>query len=202
MTQIKRVYWDACVFIKHLSPKSDPKTKSILDGIDEVVAEAEAGRTVIITSSITRIEVLDCKIPLSGEALYLKFLRREIVQEYDVDPRIGNAAHDIRVFYQQKGHTLSVADSIHIATACLRQADELFTLEGTGKNPKMTALSGRIADRWDLTICAPRASMARLFPLRPSDTDKAATNSPDEQPPTEVPSIEVATIEKRDDEKT
>lgn len=181
MTQIKRVYWDACVFIKHLSPKADPKAKSILDGIDEVVADAEAGRTVIITSSITRIEVLDCNISPGSEALYLKFLRREIVQEYDVDPRIGNAAHDIRAFYQKKGHTLSVSDSIHIATACLREADELFTLEGTGKNPKMTALSGRIADRWNLTICAPRASMARLFPLRAPDAEEAAPGSPERE---------------------
>src|SRR5947209_2859175 len=103
MATTSRIYWDACIFIKHISSKSEPKSKSILDGIDEIINEAENGRAIIITSSITRVEVLDCNIPPNGEALYLKFLRREIVQEFDVDPRIATAAHDIRAFYRKQG---------------------------------------------------------------------------------------------------
>ncbi len=168
MTEIKRVYWDACIFIKHISTKPgvpSVQDKLIIDGIDEVINEAENGRMIIVTSSLTRVEVLDCKIPPDGVTRYLKFLRREIVQEYDVDPRIGNAAHDIRAFYRKVGRSLSVPDAIHVATACLRGAIELHTLDGSGKSPKMTALSGRIADRWDLTICTPRPTTGRLFPF-------------------------------------
>src|SRR5437764_6993741 len=155
MTESRRIYWDACIFIKHISPKSAPVNKTILEGIDEIVSEAENGQVIIVTSTITRIEVLDCKIPKDGETRYLKFLRREIVQEIDVDPKIASAAHDIRSFYKLKGDNLSVADVTHIATACLRQAVEMHTLEGTGNKPKLTALSGRIAYRWDLTISTP-----------------------------------------------
>jgi predicted nucleic acid-binding protein len=181
----------------------------ILDGIDEVVDQAEKGEAYILTSSITRIEVLECNLPPGAEGKYLKFLRREIVQEFDVDPRIARAAHDIRAFYQKKGHTLSVADSIHIATACMRNAEELFTLEGTGKNPKMTALTGRIADRWDLTICTPRASMGRLFTLRATDAQKREMTPDGEvnetlpSVPTELPpqSKALPPMEKTDDKE-
>jgi predicted nucleic acid-binding protein len=179
MTTIRLVYWDACVFIKHMAPKSKPDDKAIIEGIDELMDEAEKGRALIITSSITRAEVLDCNIPSDGQTKYRKFMRREIVQEYDVDPRIADAAHDIRSHYRKLGRDLNVADSIHIATACLREARQMFTLDGTGKKPGLIAMSGNIADRWNLEICAPRALMGRLFPFTP-DSEASAQEPKDD----------------------
>jgi len=119
------------------------------------------------------VEVLDCNIPQDGETKYRKFLQRTIIQEFDVDPRIADAAHQIRAHYRKIGREVSVPDSVHIATACIKGAHQLFTLDGTGKKPGMISLSGRIADRWDMEICAPRAMMGRLFPFT-ADVDVAA----------------------------
>lgn len=190
MTTFRKVYWDACVFIAHISRVG---AKSVLDGIDEVIEEAEQGRAVVLTSSITRIEVLDCKIDDANKHLFPAFLRRsDVVQEFDVDIRIASAAHDIRDFYRREGHNITLGDCIHVATACSKEADEMFTLDGSGKKRGLIALSGRIADRWDMPIYPPRAINARLFTIAktrptvvaPEDSKQKAIGPPEE--PVEV----------------
>jgi predicted nucleic acid-binding protein len=153
-------YWDACIFLHLLSdPVKDP---AVIEGIEDTIKSAERGDSVILTSIITRIEVLRAKLTDEQADRFLRLREREFVQWVNVDPRIASVAHDIRSFYVAKSPGKAppwTPDCIHLATAIVFEVGEMHTLDGSGKRKRpidLLTLNGNVMDgKYPLTIQKP-----------------------------------------------
>jgi predicted nucleic acid-binding protein len=137
-------YWDTCIFLHWLS---DPvKDRAVVDGIEDIVKMSERGDATIFTSTITRIEVLRSRLSDDAAEAFVKLFPRA-VEWVNVDPRIAALAHDIRNFYSEPGkREMGTPDCIHLATAIIYEADEMNTLDGSGKKRRhdLIPLSGDV----------------------------------------------------------
>jgi predicted nucleic acid-binding protein len=162
------VYWDTCVFLAWIKGESrSPEEES---GIRQCVDEAKAGHVLIVTSDITRVEVLDCRFDTAEQSkAFASFLHRPEVGCLPVDNRVALLAHEIRDYYQQcaaqnEDRTLRTPDAIHLATAIHYEAYEMHTFDNGKRDSKslgLLGLSGDVAGR-HLTICKPRSAQLRM----------------------------------------
>jgi predicted nucleic acid-binding protein len=132
-----------------------------MDGIAYVVEEWEKGGVVLVTSSITRVEVLDCELPGDAPERFRRALSRTTVHIVDVTRPVSNLAHEIRAHYQS-GATFKVKtpDAIHLATAIGMECDAFLTFDGksskTGRVRRLLKLAPVVAGAYPLNIQAPR----------------------------------------------
>jgi predicted nucleic acid-binding protein len=160
----KKYYWDACIFIAWLT-EDDHQPGAVMDGIEKVVAEVQANEAILITSFLTKSEVLECKLNPKARELFNKIFQRRNVQVAQGDRRVGDLAAEIRNHYEQRGASLSVPDSIHLASAIVYGADEFHTLDGAGKRKRksdLLPLDGNVAGH-NLRICVPEARQMSLL---------------------------------------
>ncbi|MCP4368882.1 MAG: type II toxin-antitoxin system VapC family toxin [Deltaproteobacteria bacterium] len=135
------VYWDACVWISLLTnSKCDTFEQA---GIDEVIRMVDSNEITLITSVITRIEILRGKVTDNITNKYLHTLENNpSVEEIEVHRYIAQKAHEIRSYYKKEGRNISTPDVIHIATAISENADELHTFDGDGKKNGLLDYNG------------------------------------------------------------
>lgn len=149
------LYWDACIFIAWLTDElREPDEKA---GIKELVELIHNNNAILLTSSITRIEVLDCTLSDSAKQIFSKLFQRKNFQEQAVNSRVASLAHDIRNFYQKEDKdaiNIKVPDAIHLATAIHYGAEKFYTFDGK-KRRGLLRLSGNVAGH-NLIICEPR----------------------------------------------
>ena len=131
----RTVYWDACIFIAWLKGEERPN-KADLDGITYLVEEWDEGRLTIVTSTITRIEVLDSTLTVDQATQFALSLRRSTLRVIGVMTPIADIAHALRDFYTSP--RLSTPDAIHLATAIAAECDAFFTFDGTDTSKKKT----------------------------------------------------------------
>lgn len=161
-----KYYWDAPVWLGWLLedfPEAD------MQGLHEVVAEADSGNAVIVTSTIVRGEVLPSTMDADARTRFEGFLKRSNVLEAAVDPRISTLMGELRDYYKvQKDagkitKALGGMDAVHLATAIHYDVDEFHTFDsgGKGKQLGLLGLSGNVAGH-TLIICKPRLGQRRL----------------------------------------
>ncbi|MGA7563276.1 MAG: type II toxin-antitoxin system VapC family toxin [Desulfobaccales bacterium] len=139
MDKTKRIYWDSCIFIALIADeKRNPGETS---GISDVVQEVDANKITLVTSVISRVEVLrDLGIDRDK---YINVLKRPNIQETEVNKTIAQMAGDIRHQFQVAGICkLTTPDAIHLATAIYAEVDEFHTFDGEGRQPGLIDLSG------------------------------------------------------------
>lgn len=127
------IYWDACIFIAWIrnEVRHDPRD---LDGIAYFVGEWEASRLVIVTSTITRTEVLDSSLNAEQAAKFRLLMRRSAIQVEAVTGPVADLSHDLRNFYASP--RLTTPDAIHVATAIAADCDTLHTFDGVDPSNK------------------------------------------------------------------
>jgi|SRR3954468_10874151 predicted nucleic acid-binding protein len=160
MSGIKKlpvIYWDSCIYITWLM---DDKTygEATLAAISERLRENAAGKNMVITSTITLIEVLACKIPQDAERQFRQSFRGGDQIAYDVDAAIALKARELRAHYlTTSGRKLATPDAIHLATAIVYNADYLYTFDD--KLLKLTKDSAVVG----MEICHPFVEQASLI---------------------------------------
>ena len=138
-----------------------------MDGIYECVQDVEAGRTRIITSVLTRIEVFETDLEQSIRDKYSRLLSRRCCQVVDNDLRVSNLAREIREYYVRQSQLdglpgLTTPDAVHLATAIHYRADAFWTFdEGKQGGRSLLALNGNVAG-YTLFISKPVAYQFRL----------------------------------------
>lgn len=149
------IYWDTCVWISLLTnAKCDTFEQS---GIDEVIRMVDNNEITLITSVITRIEILRGKITDNIANQYLDTLKNNPnIEEIEVHRYIAQKAHEIRSFYKHEGKNISTPDVIHIATAIQENADELHTFDGEGRKRGLLDYNGEDGVN-NLKIIKPKA---------------------------------------------
>ncbi|MBI1813752.1 MAG: type II toxin-antitoxin system VapC family toxin [Deltaproteobacteria bacterium] len=164
------VYWDSCIFIAWL--KDEHRANPLdMDGIAYLVDEWDAGRLVIATSTITRIEVLDSRLMSEQAAQFQACLRRSTIRVDGVTSAVADLAHQIRDHYPTP--RITTPDAIHLATAIAIPCETFFTFDGADpvdkKVRKILPLGPTIAGRHTLDTKAPRrpVSSQGVLPLLP-----------------------------------
>ena len=166
-------YFDTCIFLHWLVDQ--PKDAAVIDGIEEIILTAEKRKSItIVTSTITRIEVLKSKMGTAAADMFSRMLGQFVVQSANVDPLVADVAHEIRDYYHSLNPPLKLKtpDCIHLATAIVYECDEMNTLDGSGIHQRpheLIALSGKIAGgKYSLEIKKPVRSPGLLqFPPSP-----------------------------------
>lgn len=105
-------YWDSNCFLGWFNKEPDKYPK-----LEPIVALAEAGKIVIVTSTITLVEVFKIKgkppIQKSDENTIQEFFDQPFISLRDVTPMIGKKARDLLFKYSW----LHPYDATHAATA-------------------------------------------------------------------------------------
>ncbi len=126
MADLKRIYWDACIWISFIN--GDPKAA---ERCKHLIEQARAGHISIWTSSLSLAEVFRKKcedklstLPESGDLDFEKFIEQDFLYEVQLDHDVGTMARRLlRKHPQLKKPT----DAIHLATAVLYDLDEFHT---------------------------------------------------------------------------
>ena len=129
----RTVYWDSCIFIAWLKDEQRPNPLDI-DGVTYLIEEWDAGRLIVVTSTITRIEVLDSHFSAEQRAQFQACLRRSTIRVEGVTSPIADLAHDIRDHYAPP--LIATPDAIHLATAIAGGCESFFTFDGTDPSKK------------------------------------------------------------------
>ena len=143
----KIIYWDACIYLAWLKEEVAAHGKESIEAIRQITKENFEQRAIIITSTITFVEVLSASLSEDQERQF----RRSFSQFHiarDVDPPVAMKARDFRNNFLKKGRgkTLATPDAIHIATASIYKA-EFWTLDDGKKDKK--ARIHRIKSHWN-----------------------------------------------------
>jgi predicted nucleic acid-binding protein len=159
----KKIYWDSCIFLAWFY--NEPNEPSVVDGIEEMVRDIDNNRAKLITSIITRTELLESRMDDTARARFATLFQRRNVLMINLDHRISDLSHDIRDYYDQRGEKLTTPDCQHLATAIIHKVDFLYTLDGSGKKKKGTLLrlNGVVAGKHALKILKPHACQSNLF---------------------------------------
>lgn len=161
-------YWDSCLFIAWLKDEQRPTGE--MDGVREIIQRSQRKEVKIVTSVLTKVEVLSGHIPVGLNTLFSGVMKR--IHPISMDIKVADLAHDLRDHYsnnrsQHGGKILSTPDAIHLATAILYRVTEFHTFDrdGDAKHLGLLPLSGDVGGH-RLTICKPQARNPQLD-LRP-----------------------------------
>lgn len=149
-------YWDANVFLAWL--KDERRKPGEMEGLTEVVSMVDRQEAILMTSVLTRTEVLESTLPNNAQNLFSKIFYKPNIVSVDLTAPISDLAHSIRDHYRRNSKSLKVPDSVHLATAIHHKVDELHTFDEDDLIP----LSGNIAGN-KLIICKPKGMQGVLF---------------------------------------
>jgi predicted nucleic acid-binding protein len=157
----RKIYWDNTCWLAWLNGEGvDVWPLAVVQGIKDVVAEVEANKAILFTSTITRGEIYQGKLSQAQRDMFARLMRRRNVVEINADSRIMDKASNIREHHDNKTEKrkISTPDATHLATAILYGADEFQTMDGLQKGGsnrrKLIALSGNVAGH-DLKVIQP-----------------------------------------------
>jgi len=154
----KIIYWDACVYLAWLKAEEAAHGKDCIDAIRQIAKENFERTAVIITSTITFVEVLSASLDDDQERQFRRSFRNQDHIARDVDPPVAMKARDFRQRFLQheSGKKLATPDAIHLATA---------SIDNGGHEKKYLGLLGLDGDeRLDgLKICKPSVPQPDLF---------------------------------------
>jgi predicted nucleic acid-binding protein len=130
--------------------------------------QIERKEIIAVTSSLTRVEILECTLTEQQKEVMKRFIRPPKVQVKDAIAPIMDLAHEIRDYYQvlkRSGAsnlpTVETPDAIHLATAIYYECERFYTFDQNDREngrPKrgLIPLSGTVAGRYPLIICKPQ----------------------------------------------
>jgi len=139
-----------------------------LGRIAELVLRAEV---TLVTSTITRAEILQSKTSADAMKKYDGLLRRSNVVPQNVDLPIAKLTSELMDFYIDSDFELLTPDAIHLATAIHYNVHEFHTFDGCKANLKprrpkykragLLLLNGNVAGRI-LKVIKPSADQFEL----------------------------------------
>lgn len=161
MSGKKVYYWDTCLFIAWL--KNEKRDPGQMEGLQEAVDEFESDEAVIVTTIITKQEVLPGSLSKEQQEEFSNILKRKNMVVVEVTPPINDLSIKIRDFYYRSGRsttTISVPDAIHLATAIIYKVDVFQTFDGAAGGG-LLQYDGNIAGH-DLKIKMPFKEQQQL----------------------------------------
>lgn len=162
-------YWDTCIFLAWLKNEQSRKPGE-MSGVFDCLNKFKRRELSLMTSVLTLTEITIAKIPAGVETLLETAMQRPNFTKISVDLKVARMARDLRNYYltqpeKYSGKTLSVPDSIHLASAILYRATEFHTFDGKNgtrdKTLGLLPLSGDVGGH-KITICLPPEGSSTL----------------------------------------
>ena len=141
-----------------------------MEGLGKIAELVHRAEVVLVTSTLTRAEILQSKTTPEAMKRYDMLLRRSNVVAQNMDLPIAKLTSELMDYYLQSDFELLTPDAIHLATAIHVNVDEFHTFDGsTPKKPRrskfarsgLLLLNGSVAGR-KLTIARPSADQYEL----------------------------------------
>lgn len=177
-TKLSLIYLDTCIFIAWLmdEQRANPEETK---GVSEIMHLIDNQKVRMITSAVTRAEVLRCTLSSDAQSNFENVLRRRNVTVANTDHRTWTLTHDLRDHYQGKKDqdnlpTLSVPDAIHLATAIQYEANKFYTFDEKdkpGKSRALIPLSANVAG-YDLEIVKPLGKPDLFTPVNTNEPEQ------------------------------
>ncbi|MGH8003742.1 MAG: type II toxin-antitoxin system VapC family toxin [Limisphaerales bacterium] len=149
-----KYYWDSCIFIAWI--KDEKRSPGEMEGLAQIVNEVDDEKAVLMTSTISLVEVLAGDLTEEQKERYESSLKKPTIVSITPDARISAEAGRIRDFYRKKGWSVSLEDAIHLVSALLWKADELHTFD-----EKLLRFNGDVMGR-ALRVCKPQSLQGAL----------------------------------------
>jgi len=89
-----KYYWDSCSFIAWI--KGERSAPGDLEGLEEVAKMVDSNKAVLLTSEITKTEVLEGKMTQDQQAKFNLLFQRKNVVPIDVTGRVLSKTKVIR----------------------------------------------------------------------------------------------------------
>lgn len=114
-----------------------------MEGLSAIAQLVERAEVVLITSTLTRAEILQSKTSADAMKQYDRLLRRSNVVPHNVDLPIAKLTSELMDFYLNSDFELLTPDAIHLATALHYNAKEFHTFDGANgtKKPRRSKYS-------------------------------------------------------------
>jgi predicted nucleic acid-binding protein len=171
------VYWDTCVFLAWMN--NEQRGPGEMEGLGKIASLVERAEVILITSTITRAEILYSRTSAEAMKQYDTLLRRSNVVPQNVDLPIAKLTSELMDFYIKTDFELLTPDAIHLATAIHYNAAEFHTFDGVDPNQKprnskrygrsgLLKLDGSVAGR-ALKVTRPSAVQLELGLSIPGD---------------------------------
>jgi predicted nucleic acid-binding protein len=161
-----KIYWDSCIYLAWLKGEEKEHGKSFIDAIHDIAKDNYEKKVVIITSTITFVEVLSARLDAEQERKFRKCFRSMDHITRDVDPPIALRARELRetIINGSGSKKLTTPDAIHLATASIYEAD-FWTFDAGGNDKKSIGLLELNDDVrvGKIKICKPEVIQARLL---------------------------------------
>ena len=162
-------YWDSCIFLAWL--KNEERKPGEMTGIKELVSQINKNAARLVTSQMTRAEILKSTLTVDAINKLDNVFKRKNIILAPTDGRVWQLAYEIRDYYQARKDadglpTVTLPDAVHLATAILYQADVFFTFDETDKPNRRRALiplSGNVAGKYNLIIQKPMGLQTDIF---------------------------------------
>lgn len=129
-----------------------------MEGLAEVVWMVDRNQANILTSVITKGEVLQSSLSVSARTSFINIFNRPNIVAVDLTNQIAELSGFIRDYYVSRSQKMSLGDAQHLATAIAYKVDEFHTFDEDDLIPK----SGNIAGH-KLIICKPKGVQGILF---------------------------------------
>src|SRR5438105_1606086 len=117
----KIFYWEACTYLAWLQDEVRAHGKECIDALNRIAKDNFEKKNIIITSTITFVEVMSSTLSEDNERKFRRSFRSQDHIAYDVDPPIAMKARELRDKFSKykAGKVLTTADAIHLATAAI-----------------------------------------------------------------------------------
>lgn len=143
----KRLAWDSCIWISYIQEEAvvlpNGATENRATMCRDVLQAAEKGTVEIVVSAIALVEVIGRNKTAGFDDQKVRdFFDNDYILLVSADKDVSDFARKLMLAGHPK---LRPADAIHVATACIADADELHTFDAA-----LLALDGKI-DRKDGT---------------------------------------------------
>jgi predicted nucleic acid-binding protein len=163
------VYWDTCIFLAWMNNEKRPAGE--MEGLGKIADLVERAELVLVTSTLTRAEILQSKTSTAAMKRYDGLFRRSNVVAQNVDIPIAKLTSELMDHYLNTDFELLTPDAIHLATAIYYNAHEFHTFDGSDATRKprrskykrcgLLLLDGNIAGR-PMKICKPSEEQFEL----------------------------------------
>jgi predicted nucleic acid-binding protein len=152
----KLYYWDSCIYLAWILNEQTHGAVH-LDAIAQIAKDNFELKNVIITSTITLVEVTYAKLNQQQRDQYQQSFRPDSHLPYDLDKKIAEKARVLRERFLNEPKKLATPDAIHLATAIVHGVDEFHTFDNGKKDARFVGLLDLNGDsRIDnLKVCKP-----------------------------------------------
>jgi len=150
--------------------KNEQRPPGEMEGVRDLAKKIQNNEIRIVISVATKAEVLKSTLDDKAKKMWEALLKRKNILVADTDNRIWQIAYEIRDYYQvqkkiDKLTTVSLPDSIHLATAIHFSANAFYTFDGKNKSNSrgLIPLSGSVAGKYPLVIKKPQTQQTSFL---------------------------------------